>query len=406
MTAAADARPTLRRAGVLRRTDFRRLFLANLASGTGNWLALIALQVDVYDRTHSGSWVAALLIANLVPAVALGLLFGPLVDRLSRKALMVGSDLGRLGVFCALPFAPNATTIVLLSIVAGIGNAFFRPAVIAGTPNLVADDELPDANALLQLVEWITTAGGPVLGGVIVAASGPHLAYWVNAATFAVSAAFVVAIPARRLQSDRPIGRGHWADLREGFDAVIGSRPLAAVLTSWSVAAVAVGLVNVAEIFLARRTLHGGALAFGLLWMGSGLGQIAGGLNAQSLADRLGTYWLYPRALLVSALGIAIAAAAPDVPVAIAGMLVSGIGNGAAIVLNITLVQRGAADTVRGRALTTIMSANVFVLLLAFLGAGPLTNAAGARVAFAAAAGALVAAAAAALAVLPRAEEA
>jgi Na+/melibiose symporter-like transporter len=244
-----------------------------------------------------------------------------------------------------------------------------------------------------------------VLGGALVAASGPHLAYWINAATFALSAAFVLAIPARRLQSDRPIGRGHWADLREGFDTVLGSRPLTAVLVSWSVFAIALGMVNVAEIFLARRTLHGGALAFGLLWAGSGIGQIAGGLNAQRLAGRFGTHWLYPRALLVAALGIAIAAAAPDVPVAIAGMLVSGIGNGVGIVLNITLVQRAAPDAVRGRALTAIMSANALVLLFAFLGAGPLTNAEGARVAFAIGAGALVAAAAAASAVLPREEQ-
>ena len=69
----------------------------------------------------------------------------------------------------------------MLAVVAGIGNAFFRPAVLAGLPNLVAEDELATANALLQLVDWTTTALGPLLGGVLVAASGPHLAYIVNA---------------------------------------------------------------------------------------------------------------------------------------------------------------------------------------------------------------------------------
>src|SRR5262249_36523677 len=68
---------------------FRLLFLATLGSGLGNWLAVIALQVDVYDRTHSGWWVAALLIANILPAVFIGLLLGPLVDSLSRKGLMI-----------------------------------------------------------------------------------------------------------------------------------------------------------------------------------------------------------------------------------------------------------------------------------------------------------------------------
>src|SRR5260221_11477517 len=94
-----------RRLTLLRDTRFRLLFFATFASGLGNWLAVVALQIDVYDRTHSGWWVGALLVANILPAVFLGVLLGPLVDALSRKGLMIASDLGRLAVFVALPFA-------------------------------------------------------------------------------------------------------------------------------------------------------------------------------------------------------------------------------------------------------------------------------------------------------------
>jgi len=85
--------------------DFRLLFLATLGSGFGTYLAAIALTVDVYDRTGSGTWVAALLVVDFLPIIVIGLTLGPLVDRLSRRGLMVVSDLVRLGVFCALPFA-------------------------------------------------------------------------------------------------------------------------------------------------------------------------------------------------------------------------------------------------------------------------------------------------------------
>src|SRR5262249_3523910 len=163
------------RSALLRNSRFRLLFLATAASGIGNWLAVIALQVDVYDRTHSAWWVGELLIANILPAVFIGLLLGPLVDRLSRKWLMIASDLGRFAVFIALPFAPSASEVVVLAVVAGIGNAFFRPAVLAGVPNLVSRAELGSANALLQIVEWTATALGPLLGGALVAASGPNL---------------------------------------------------------------------------------------------------------------------------------------------------------------------------------------------------------------------------------------
>lgn len=360
------------------------LFLATLGSGVGNWLALIALQVDVFDRTHSGWWLGALLVGNILPAVFIGLLLGPLVDRLSRKWLMIGSDLGRLGVFAALPFVNSAGAIVLLGTLAGIGNAFFRPAVLAGLPNLVSPGELPGANTLLQLVDWTTTALGPLLGGAIVAASGPHLAYWVNAATFALSAALVAPIPGRLLQSERPVGRGRFADLAAGYDVVRRSRSLTCVLVAWSVVMLANGTINLAEIFLARDTYRAGDLGFGLLWAGSGVGLVLGGLGSSTLIERsLGV--AYVRFLIVFAIGIGCAAAAPDVWVGTAAMALAGFGNGGAVVANITIVQRGAPDRLRGRAFTLIMSANYAVLGVALLVAGPLTNALGARWAYGAA---------------------
>ena len=91
-----------------REPSFRRLFLATLGSGAGTWLALVALEVDIWTRTESSAWVAALLIADLLPMFAIGLLVGPLIDRLSRRRLMIGSDLARFGAFAALPFTTSA----------------------------------------------------------------------------------------------------------------------------------------------------------------------------------------------------------------------------------------------------------------------------------------------------------
>jgi MFS family permease len=112
----------------------------------------------------------------------------------------------------------------------------------------------------------------------------------------------------------------------------------------------------------------------------------------------------YPRALLVFAVGTLGAAVAPNVWVGAIALFVYGLGNGVAVVLNITLVQRGAPDRVRGRALTSIIAINYGVLLTVFVAVGPLTDAVGARVVYAIAAGALVVAAVAAVLLLPRRE--
>src|SRR5881398_1416882 len=97
-----------------REPSFRRLFLATIGSGAGTWLALVALEIDIFERTHSSAWIAALLIADLLPTFAIGLLVGPLLDRLSRRSLMINADLVRFGAFVVLPFTTSATQILVL----------------------------------------------------------------------------------------------------------------------------------------------------------------------------------------------------------------------------------------------------------------------------------------------------
>ena len=152
-------------------------------------MATIALTVDVKDRTDSTWWVSALFIVTFLPSVIVGLAAGPLIDRLSRKKLIVAADVVRIGVFVALPFVGSALAIVALAAVAGVANSFFRPAVLAGVPNLIPEEDLAHGTSLLQATDWAAATLGPILGGVIVSASGPDLVYWINAATFLLSAA-------------------------------------------------------------------------------------------------------------------------------------------------------------------------------------------------------------------------
>jgi MFS family permease len=358
--------------------DFRLLFLATLASSLGTWLATVALVLDVYDRTSDARWVSALLIVEFLPLVVVGLLAGPLIDRLPRKAVLVVADLGRAAVFVAMPFAGSALGIVALAAAVGVATSFFRPAVYAGLPNVVADRDLSSANGLLNTADSATWAVGSLVGGVLVAASGPELAYWLNAATFVVSALLIVRIGAR-LEEERGTTGGHWKDLAEGFRVVSRSRPLVTVLVAWSLALFASAAVNVAEVALAEDTFAAGDFGYGLLLAATGIGLAAGSFAG---GDWLGERGLRaPYAIAIGLMGGATGAAAvsPNVWVAAVFVLVSGFGNGLAIICNALIVQRGAADRLRGRVFTFVMSAGYAVLGLGMVLAGPLTNELGAR---------------------------
>jgi MFS family permease len=359
--------------------SFGLLFSSTLVSGLGTWVAVIALSVDVWDRTHSGVWVSALLIADFLPAVAIGLLLGPLVDRLSRKRLLVGADVVRLTAFVLLAFAARPGQIVGLAFLAGVASGFARPAAYAGLPNLVPIETLPRANSLLRTAEQLTITIGTLLGGIVVAASGPDLAYSLNAASFLLSAALLLRIPAGLLQRGRVESHGHWRDVAEGIQAVRGSRALTAVLVSWNLAMLAIGLVNVSEVVLAKVSFNAGDFGFGLMWAASGVGAVVGALFASSVLERRSMTAVYGVAISLMAFGYVAAAVSPNVWVAVWCILVGGVGNATAIVCNALLVQHGAPDHLRGRVFTLIMGSNFAVLGVGMVVAGVLVNEVGPR---------------------------
>jgi MFS family permease len=379
--------PTLRdRVAVLGNGTYRLLFFATLGSGVGTWATTIALTADIDRRTGSTWWVSALFVVTFLPSVVVGITAGPLVDRLSRKVLIVTSDVVRLAIFAGLPLVDSSFGILLLAAVAGIANSFFRPAVLAGVPNLVSEEELAPGMSLLQATDWLAASVGPVIGGALVSLSGPNLVYEINAATFLLSALFLVQIPARLLQSEQGITRGHWRDLREGVSLIGRSAALRTVLVAFGLAMLAGGLINVSEIFLATRSLGSGAFGYGLLWSATGVGLVTGSVLAGVLLEGREGLDVYPWVFLPWAIGLFGAAVAPDIWIAALAMVLAGLGNGLTFPMTVVIVQRATSDRVRGRAFAVIISVHNALSALAMVLSGELTAAANARWTYATAA--------------------
>jgi MFS family permease len=326
--------------------------------------------------------VSLLFIVTFLPSVVVGLAFGPLVDRLSRKRLIVNADLIRLVVFVALVFVHTPVAIIVLAAVAGVANSFFRPAVLAGVPNLVAEADLAHGTSVLQATDWAAAAIGPVLGGVIVGSWGADVVYWINAGTFLFSAVLLLRIPARLLQSEQAITRGHWRDLADGMSAFRRSPALQTVLFAFGFAMFAAGLNNVAEIFLAEDALHRGAFGYGLLWTATGIGLVIGSLISGSLLERRDVRVVYPLVFLPWAAGLLGAGVAPNLWVAATAMVLAGFGNGLAFPLTVVIVQHNAPDNLRGRVFTVIISAHNAVLGVSMVAAGAITELRGPRWAY------------------------
>jgi MFS family permease len=376
------------RLGLLRRSpSFAYLFFATAGSSFGTYLAAVALVLQIRELTGSGIWVAALLIADFLPIVLIGFLLGPLIDRLSRRWLMIGSDLVRFGAFAVAPFVETAEGLVLIAGVTGVATGFFFPAANAAIPNLVPEKDLTNANSLTVTVDTLAMTIGPLVAAMMYAAWGPDVPYVVNAVTFLLSAALVARLVETSLRTEDPLTRGHWRDVGDGLKLVVTSRPLRTVLVVWNVAVLGSGAVNVAEVFFAKDVLDAGDIGYGTLVAASGVGLAIGSFLSAPALGKVGLRRNYVGSLVLMGVGWGAAALTGSIWLAVAFVVGGAAGNGSVIVCNRLLVQRGAPDQYRGRALATIMSSNYAVVGVAMAAAGILVDLVGSRAVWLGAAG-------------------
>jgi MFS family permease len=151
------------------------------------------------------------------------------------------------------------------------------------------------------------------------------------------------------------------------------------VLVAWNVFMLASAGINVAEVFLAKDTFDAGDFGYGLLVGATGLGLVLGSLAAGPLLEKHPVSRVYPGSILLVALAVGAGAIAPNVWIAAGCVLVVGAANGAAVVCNALLVQRGSPDALRGRVFTLLISASFGVFAVGMVVAGPLTDAVGPR---------------------------
>src|SRR5437763_12477238 len=115
----------------------RRFFAAYLQSSLGTGMGYVALVLVALERFHTSWAVALVLIADLVPLMAIGSALGGAADRLPRRACAVAGDVVRAVAFLGIAFAGgHLGVVVALAALAGVGNGIFYPAALAGLPHL------------------------------------------------------------------------------------------------------------------------------------------------------------------------------------------------------------------------------------------------------------------------------
>ena len=174
--------------------SFRNLWFGQVVSELGDWLNSIAIYALILRLSDSGMAMAGAMMAKLLPIVLISPIAGVVVDRMSRKTVMIVSDLLRFLVVLGFLFVEDQSTlwfIYALVIIEISLSGFFEPARSAIIPSLVPKEHLVTANALSGSTWSVMLAFGAALGGVVVSLFGIRVAFIVDAFTFLISAWFI-----------------------------------------------------------------------------------------------------------------------------------------------------------------------------------------------------------------------
>jgi MFS family permease len=358
----------------------RWFFGALLQSALGTGAGYVALLLIAYDRWHSPWAITLVLLADLLPAMLLGPVFGAAADRWSRKWCVVVADLLRLGAFAGIAVADTFGLTLALALVAGCGTGLFTPASLAALPGLVEPKRLPTATSVYAALGDLGFTAGPALAAVVLLFGSPEQLAGLNGATFGLSAIVLGRLAFGQAPSTGDAARPSlFREAVQGLAATAGMPGMRALLGVSAGALFFAGLFNVAELPFAEDVLDSGEVGYSLLATSFGVGFVAGSLTGAKGGAPAVLKRRYRLGLLVLAVGFVLSGLAPTFAAAAGAFVLGGFGNGMVIVFERQLIQATVPDRLAGRIFGVKDALSAWAFGVAFISAGALITLIGVR---------------------------
>lgn len=341
-----------------RHRRFALLWAGAFVSNIGTWMEAVGVGILVTTSTGKAGWAGLVAAAGFVPTAVLAPFGGALADRVSRRSLLLTTNLVQAGFAAALTVlaatdnaSPGAVTLLVLG--AGCANAIGFPAYQAMLPDLVPRSDLPSAVALSSAQWNLGRVIGPALAGIVIGLGGYEVAFAINTVSF--FAVFVVVASFRLPPPAGSDGTSIVRAIREGarfmrrdpaMRFVIGCLSLNSLLAAPFIALIPA---------MALKVFDDEKLGTAALVTAQGLGAVTMGLTLGALHAKFG----HRRVLVVFLVGLPLAllayALSPTLVVAVLAMFCVGFLYVGALSSFTTIAQLHAPVALRGRAVSVLM---------------------------------------------------
>jgi MFS family permease len=297
---------------------------------------MVALALFVVGLTGSAADLGVVLAAYSLPLVFFLLVGGVFADRLARHLVVVATDLVRFALhgLLALLILTGEVRIwhlVVIGVLFGSAEAFYRPAATGLLPQTVPEEEIQEANAVTSMFGNLAEFAGPALATLLVLGLSPAAAFGADALTFLLSAALLVRVRPRERGEPAPaasagVPASLWGDVRAGFAEVRSRSWVWATLSAFCIAL----FFALAPLFvvgpLVAQEQYGDIAVFGYVFAAFGGGMVAGSLAALRWRPRypmrqaMTLILLWPVAIGLYASGAALWVVVPAMAIAGAGV--------------------------------------------------------------------------------------
>ncbi|UVT14975.1 MAG: MFS transporter [Nitrospira sp.] len=274
-------RPIIRRRQWLLTRDFSLVWWSQVLSQVADGVSKLALLWFVYSITGSALKTTVIGLMQTLPPIVFGPVIGVVVDRLPKKAILIGSDLARALLIGLIPCWVSVESFTIqslyvLTFLYGIATAMFVPTLSSSVPFMVKKAQLTAANALLQGTTSLGIVIGPVISGLGIAFTGSQDVLCLNAVTYLASAAFLFPLRLSAGMTTAPSARPRTTAIQDLLDGIrytlISRRTILVLILLASLYTFGSGAFTTLFPVFGKALLSLGPIEVGYLWSWLGVG--------------------------------------------------------------------------------------------------------------------------------------
>ncbi len=354
--------------------DFILLFQGQMVSQLGGSLYVVGIIFWLKQSTSSATLMGLIYMVGMIPGVLLGPLGGTVVDRYSRKKIIVFADIIKGGLMLSMAvvmlWMPQATELIIILLFIttffnGSLAAFFQPAVSATIPDLVPTNRLEGANGLLQSSVQIAFLVGQCFGGLLFVVLGAPVLLLINGISYLLSAfseAFIT-IPQKKAipkENWRATVSSFKTETAEGFHYIRVKPGLLDLFVMQGVTTFFIAPLGVLLPFFVEDTLHSTPKWYGFLMAGLAFGVTLGSVvSAVIKIAPVKKGKLIGSALIFYSLCLIGVGYSQTVVTALLVLMVMGVCSGLMYVLVNSVIQRSTPGEIRGRVFGLLTTATL-----------------------------------------------